>query len=58
MLLSRNSPTNTNIKSCNGSLLSFLDVGNRDVEAGSGPFSVEEEARKFYRFRFHIGYLT
>ena len=43
----------------------------RDVEAeaeagsrsgGSGPFSVEAEAeaevRKFYRFRFHIGYLT
>jgi len=32
----------------------------RDVEAeaGSGPFSVEAEARKFYSFRFHIGYLT
>ena len=37
----------------------------RDVEAaveagsgGSGPFSVEAEARKFYRFRIHIGYLT
>jgi len=39
----------------------------RDVEAEaeagsgsgeSGPFSVEAEARKFYRFRFHIGYLT
>jgi len=35
----------------------------RDVEAeagsgGSGPFSVEAEARKFYRFRFHIGYFT
>ena len=39
----------------------------RDVEAeaeagsgGSGPFSVkaEAEARKFYRSRFHIGYLT
>ena len=34
-----------------------------DVEAeagsgGSGPFSVEAEARKSYRFRFHIGYLT
>ena len=33
----------------------------RDVKAeaqagsGSGPFSVEAEARKFYRFRFHIG---
>ena len=25
---------------------------------GSGPFSVETEVRKFYRFRFHIGYLT
>jgi len=25
---------------------------------GSGPFSVKAEARKFYRFRFHIGYLT
>ena len=22
---------------------------------GSGPFSVEAEARKFHRFRFHIG---
>ena len=33
---------------------------SRDVEAeaGNGPFSVEGEARKFYRFRFHIGYLT
>jgi len=29
-----------------------------EVEAGSGPFSVEAEARKFCRFRFHIGYLT
>jgi len=32
---------------------------SRDAEAGSGggsPFSVEAEARKFYRF--HIGYLT
>jgi len=36
-----------------------------DVEAeagsgssGSGPFSVEAEGRKFYCFRFHIGYLT
>jgi len=38
-------------------------VITRDVEAvakagngscGSGPFSVEAEARKFYRFRFHI----
>jgi len=25
---------------------------------GSGPFSVEAEAQKFYRFRFHMGYLT
>jgi len=25
---------------------------------GSGPFCVEAEARKSYRFRFHIGYLT
>jgi len=42
-------------------------VQTRDVEAeaeagsgsgGSGPFSVEVEARKFYRFRFHVGYLT
>ena len=38
---------------------------SRDVEAeaeagsgGSGLFSVEAEAQKFYRFRFHIGYLT
>ena len=30
----------------------------RDVEAGGGggPFSVEPEAQKSYRFRFHIGY--
>ena len=27
-----------------------------EAEAGSGPFSVEAEARKI--FRFHIGYLT
>jgi len=27
-----------------------------EAEAGSGPFSVEAEARKFYRFRFHVGY--
>jgi len=26
--------------------------------SGSGPFSVEAEARKSYRFRFHMGYLT
>ena len=38
---------------------------SRDAEAGSrsgesGPFSAEAEAeaRKLYRFRFHIGYLT
>ena len=40
---------------------------SRDAEAeagsgsgGSGPFSMEAEAAvlKFYRFRFHIGYLT
>jgi len=35
---------------------------NRDVEveAGSGPSFLEEEAeaQKFYRFRLHIGYLT
>ena len=34
-------------------------VRTRDVKAeagsGSGPFSAEEEARKFNRFRFHIG---
>ena len=35
--------------------------GGAEAEAesesdGSGPFSVE--ARKIYRFRFHIGYLT
>ena len=24
----------------------------------SGPFSMEAEGRKFYRFRFHTGYLT
>ena len=37
----------------------------RDVKAeaetgsgGSGPFSAEAEARKSYRFCFHIGYLT
>ena len=40
-------------------------MSNRDVEAeaeagsgGSAPFSVKTEARKIYRFRFHIGYLT
>ena len=27
---------------------------DEEAEAGSGPFSVEAEARKFYRFRFHI----
>jgi len=34
-------------------------VSTRDMEAevGSGPFSVEAEARKFYRLGFHIGYL-
>ena len=26
-----------------------------EAETGSGSFSVETEARKFYRFRFHIG---
>ena len=26
-----------------------------EAEAGSGPFSVEVEARKTHRFRFHIG---
>ena len=39
-----------------------FDFFIRDVEAeaepGSGPFSVEAEARKIYRFRFHIGFLT
>jgi len=36
----------------------FSAVAGRDVEAkaGSGPFTVEAEARKFYPFR--IGYLT
>jgi len=36
------------------------DLSTRDVEAeaGSGPFSVEAEARKFYCLCFHIGYLT
>ena len=37
-------------------------VETRDVEAeagiGSGLFSVEAEARKTCRFRFHISYLT
>ena len=39
-----------------------MEVPTRDVEAeagngsgGSGPFSVEAEARKFHRFHFHIG---
>ena len=35
------------------------NFGTRDVEAeagnGSGTFSVEVEAPKFYRFRFHLG---
>ena len=26
-----------------------------EAEAGSGTFSVEAEARKIHRFRFHIG---
>ena len=43
------------------------DTANFDLEqecgsgsGESGPFSVkaEAEARKFYRYRFHIGYLT
>ena len=35
----------------------LLGVETRDVEAeaGSGPFSVEAEARKIHLFRFHIG---
>jgi len=37
-----------------------MRIATRDVEAeaesGSGPFSVEAEVRKSYRFRFHIGY--
>jgi len=40
-------------------------VVTRDVEAeagggsgGSGPFTVEAEARKFYSFCFHVVYLT
>jgi len=38
-------------------------LATRDVEAEagsgrSGPFSVEAEERKSYRFRFDIGYLT
>ena len=34
--------------------------GNSTKDVGSGLFSVEAkiEARKFYRFRFLIGYLT
>ena len=43
-------------------LLKNLERKTRDVEAEagsrSGPFSVEAEARTFYRFGFHIGYLT
>ena len=36
-----------------------MTISTRYVEAeagsdGSGPFSVEAEARKLYRFRFHI----
>ena len=31
---------------------------NQGCGRGSGPFSVEAEARKTCRFRFHIGYLT
>jgi len=30
-------------------------IRDMEAETGSGPFSVEAEARKFYRFRFHIG---
>ena len=42
-----------------------MPILTRDVEAeakagrgsgGSGLFSVEEEAQKFYHFYFHIGY--
>jgi len=35
-------------------LLTSRDV-EAEAKAGSGPFSAE--ARKVYRFRFHIGYL-
>ena len=46
----------------NGAMLlrpqSLLSTRDGEAEAGSGPFSVEAEARKSYRFRFHIGYLT
>ena len=31
---------------------------NQGCGSGSGLFSAEAEARKIYRFRFHIGYLT
>jgi len=30
---------------------------NQGCGSGSSPFSVEAEVRKFYRFRFHVGYL-
>jgi len=45
----------------------YVKLASRDVEAevkdgcgsgGSGPFSVEAEARKLYRFHFHKGYST
>ena len=41
-------------------LLSFSRDVEAEAEAGSGPFSVEAEAkaRKFYRFSSHIDYLT
>jgi len=56
----------TNIKTCLSSCKKSINH-IRDVEAeveagsgssGSGPFCVEAEAWKSYRFRFHIGYLT
>ena len=39
-------------------ILYLYNQGCGSGSGGSGPFSVEAEARKFYRFHFQIGYLT
>jgi len=41
---------------CDETISHMVTARDVQAEAGSGPFSAE--ARKFYRFRFHIGYLT
>ena len=35
-----------------------INQGCGSGSGGSGPFSVEAKARKTYRFRFYIDYLT